>query len=330
MVKKTLILILCLFVCLSSLAESQAEHSPYLERQEVKDYISYLSSKHDLEESMILELFSHASHQEKVIRIMNSQPEGTWTWSKYRKKIVEDKSRLESGKQFIETYKEELLKAEDLYGVPAEIIASIIGIETRYGKVTGNTLVLDSLMTLSFDYPRREKFFKVQLEEFLLLSFEENLDPLSVKGSIAGAMGYGQFMPDSYRKYAVDFDQDGTRDILNNPIDAIGSVANFLSKKGNWKPNTPIAVKAKKIKEDVKFRSSFKPYLTSINLEQIGLKPLEDVVGNLKFVPVELSLEERKEYWLGFDNYHSLSRYNRSKFYIMAVFEFSKDLSQFF
>ena len=174
---------------------------------------------------------------------MNRQPEGTMTWSKYKEMLVTDE-RVDSGKQFIYAYKQDLMRAEDIYGVPAEIIASIIGIETKYGRITGNIRVLDSLTTLSFDYPRRSKFFKIQLEEFLLLTQEEGLDPSEVKGSIAGAMGFGQFMPDSYRNYAVDFDFDGKRDILNNPVDSIGSVANFLNKKGKWEPNTEVVVAA--------------------------------------------------------------------------------------
>ena len=151
---------------------------------------------------------------------MNRQPEGTMTWSGYKKMMVSD-SRISAGKEFINLYREDLYRAEDLYGVPAEIIASIIGIETRYGRITGNIRVLDSLMTLSFNYPRRSEFFKIQLEEFLLLSREEGFDPSSLEGSIAGAMGYGQFMPDSYSQYAVDFDSDGISDILTYPVDAI-------------------------------------------------------------------------------------------------------------
>jgi len=236
-------------------------------------------------------------------------------------------SRISAGEEFINQYREDLNKAEDLYGVPAEIIASIIGIETRYGRITGNIRVLDSLMTLSFNYPRRSKFFKIQLEEFLLLSREEGFNPESLKGSIAGAMGYGQFMPDSYRKYAVDFDADGIRDILNNPVDAIGSVANFLSKKGKWKPNTPIAIQAKSTSNQTIFKSKFKPYMTLNELNEIGLEPKEKISGNLKFVPISLELNEGYEHWLGFDNYYSLSRYNRSKLYVMAVIEFSRSLS---
>ena len=142
-------------------------------------------------------------------------------------------------------------------------------------------------------------------------------------------MGYGQFMPDSYRDYAVDFDNDGVRDILNNPVDAIGSVANFLNKKGKWKPNAPVAIRAKAINEIKEIKSSFKPYMTSMELEKIGLVASEGITGNLKFVPISLDLEDGYEYWLGFDNYHSISRYNRSKLYVMAVFEFSNSLSKF-
>ena len=142
-------------------------------------------------------------------------------------------------------------------------------------------------------------------------------------------MGYGQFMPDSYRDYAVDFDNDGVRDILNNPIDAIGSVANFLNKKGKWKPNVPIAMRAKAISEVKEIKSSFKPYMTEIELEKFGLEATKIIPSNLKFVPISLNLEDGYEYWLGFDNYQSISRYNRSKLYVMAVFEFSNSLSKF-
>ena len=212
--------------------EIKADESiPYQNRPDVIDFIEMMHNKHGLDKEELKELFSSVNFQERVVRIMNRQPEGTMTWSSYKNMMVTDE-RVDSGKQFISEYKKDLKRAEDIYGVPASIIASIIGIETRYGKITGNIRVLDSLSTLSFDYPRRAKFFKVQLEEFLLLAEEENWDPSNIKGSIAGAMGFGQFMPDSYRNYAVDFDFDGKRDILNNPVDAIGSVANFLNKKG--------------------------------------------------------------------------------------------------
>ena len=326
MINKVAILLTSLtLLCLEI---SSNESFDYSSRDDVKKYVDEISNKHGFESDKLLKLLGSAVYQEKVVRIMNRQPEGTMTWSRYKEMMVSD-SRISAGEEFIKLYKEDLNKAEDLYGVPAEVIASIIGIETRYGRITGNIRVLDSLMTLSFNYPRRSKFFKVQLEEFLLLSREEGFNPESLKGSIAGAMGYGQFMPDSYRKYAVDFDSDGVRDILTNPVDAIGSVANFLNKKGKWRPNTPIAIQANVYNQSEPLKSSFKPYMTNNELDKLGLVASQDVPGNLKFVPFSLELEDGYEYWLGFDNYQALSRYNRSKLYVMAVFEFSQLLSQY-
>jgi len=323
--KGTILLASLTLVCVEI---SSNESFDYSSRDDVKEYIEEISNKHGFESNKLMKLLGSAVYQEKVVRIMNRQPEGTMTWSRYKEMMVSD-SRISAGEEFIKLYKEDLNKAEDLYGVPAEIIASIIGIETRFGRITGNIRVLDSLMTLSFNYPRRSKFFKVQLEEFLLLSREEGFNPESLEGSIAGAMGYGQFMPDSYRKYAVDFDSDGVRDILTNPVDAIGSVANFLNKKGKWKPNTPIAIQANVYNQSEPLKSSFKPYMTNNELDRLGLVASQDIPGNLKFVPFSLELEDGYEYWLGFDNYQALSRYNRSKLYVMAVFEFSQLLSQY-
>ena len=323
--KRTILLASLSLLCLEIYSNDSFDYSS---RDDVKEYIDEISNKHGFESDKLLKLLGSAVYQEKVVRIMNRQPEGTMTWSRYKEMMVSD-SRISAGEEFIKLYKEDLKKAEDLYGVPAEIIASIIGIETRYGRITGNIRVLDSLMTLSFNYPRRSKFFKVQLEEFLLLSREEGFNPESLKGSIAGAMGYGQFMPDSYRKYAVDFDSDGVRDILTNPVDAIGSVANFLNKKGKWKPNTPIAIQANVYNQSEPLKSSFKPYMTNNELDKLGLVASQNIPGNLKFVPFSLELEDGYEYWLGFDNYQALSRYNRSKLYVMAVFEFSQLLSQY-
>ena len=300
----------------------------YQDRPEVIEFIEMMNSKHGSDKEVLKKLFSTVIFQERVIRIMNRQPEGTMTWSKYKAMMVTHE-RVDSGKQFIDAYKQDLRRAEDIYGVPAEIIASIIGIETKYGRITGNVRVLDSLTTLSFDYPRRSKFFKIQLEEFLLLTNEEGLDPSKIKGSIAGAMGLGQFMPDSYRNYAVDFDFDGKRDILNNPVDAIGSVANFLNKKGKWEPNTEVVLKANLKGDRPKLKSTFKPYITVSELNTLGLRPVDNLQSQLRVIPLELEMQEGYEYWLGLKNYQAISRYNRSKLYIMAVFEFSESLAEF-
>ena len=300
----------------------------YQNRSDVIEFINMMHKKHGLNKDLLTNLFSRVNFQEKVIRIMNRQPEETMTWSSYKAMMVTEE-RINSGKVFINNFNQDLKRAEDIYGVPAKIIASIIGIETKYGKITGNIRVLDALSTLSFDYPRRAEFFKIQLEEFLLLTEEEDLDASKIKGSVAGAMGYGQFMPDSYRNYAVDFDFDGKRDILDNPVDAIGSVANFLSKKGKWEPNTKVVIKAQRIGERPILRSVFKPYIMVSNLESLGLKSIPNVQSRLEVVPIELENHEGYEYWLGLRNYHSLSRYNKSKLYIMAVYEFSESLAEF-
>lgn len=305
------------------------EFIPYQNRSDVIDFVEMMHSKHGSDKEELKKLFSTVNFQERVVRIMNRQPEGTMTWSSYKNMMVTSE-RIDSGKLFIDAYKEDLKRAEDIYGVSAPVIASIIGIETRYGKITGNIRVLDSLSTLSFDYPRRAKFFKVQLEEFLLLAEEENWDPSNIKGSIAGAMGFGQFMPDSYRNYAVDFDFDGKRDILNNPVDAIGSVANFLNKKGKWEPNTKIVLEATLNGERPKLKSSFKPYIKVTDLKSIGIAPVEKLQNQLLVIPIELEIDRGYEYWLGLKNYQAISRYNRSKLYVMAVYEFSESLAEFF
>ena len=316
------------FIILVPISLESETLKKYHDRIEVHQFIEMMHEKHQFDKEDLSKLLSGAIYQEKVIRIMNSQPESTMTWSNY-KKIMVSPERINSGRDFIETYKQDLIRAEEVYGVPAEIIASIIGIETRYGRVKGNTRVLDSLMTLSFDYPRRSKFFKTQLEEFLLLVEEENLDASRVKGSIAGAMGYGQFMPDSYRDYAVDFDFDGRRDILENPVDSIGSVANFLRKKGRWEANTEIVIKAELTGERPILKSAFKPYVPVTELKTFKMKPTKSIQSRQKVVPIELESAEGFEYWLGLKNFYALSRYNKSKFYVMAVFEFSKSLSDF-
>ena len=300
----------------------------YQNRADVIEFINMMQKKHGLNKDHLNNLFSEVTFQEKVIRIMNRQPEGTMTWSRYKSMMVTEE-RINSGRVFINNFNQDLKRAEDIYGVPAKIIASIIGIETKYGKITGNIRVLDALSTLSFDYPRRAEFFKIQLEEFLLLTEEEDLDALKIKGSIAGAMGYGQFMPDSYRNYAVDFDFDGKRDILNNPVDAIGSVANFLNKKGKWEPNTKVALKANLKGDRPKLKSTFKPYITVSELKTLGLRPVDNLQSQLRVIPIELEMQEGYEYWLGLKNYQAISRYNRSKLYIMAVFEFSESLAEF-
>ena len=253
---------------------------------------------------------------------MNRPAEKTFSWDKYRKRLVSP-MRIENGQKFLSKYMIDFIAAEKEFGVPKEIIASIIGIESSYGSIKGSTRVIDSLATLSFDYPRRSKFFKIQLENFLLLSREENFDPLKLNGSYAGAMGYGQFLPDSYRRLAIDFDDDGVRDIINNPVDAIGSVANYLKRNG-WQKDANIAVEANLVDKQNPISTIWKMKKN----EYLELKPKNQVeFDDLKSETyLQVSVSD-KSYWIGGENLKVLSRYNKSSFYIIAVFLLSKELA---
>tara|TARA_B100000035_G_scaffold312749_1_gene324919 strand:- start:2248 stop:3099 length:852 start_codon:yes stop_codon:yes gene_type:complete len=273
-------------------------------------------SKHNFEKTFLIEIFKSAKKREKIINSMNRPAEKKFSWTQYKSRLISP-MRIQNGVTFLEQFLPEFEKAEKEYGVPKEIIAAIIGIESSYGSITGRERVIDSLSTLAFDYPRRSEFFSKQLEHFLLLTREEKLDPLTMKGSYAGAMGYGQFIPSSYRTYAIDFDDDGVRNIVTNPIDAIGSVANYLSKHG-WESNAIIAEAL--TKQDV--NSNFKTSLSLKKLDNLELVSKNNLIDK-KYLQINF---EDKEFWLGHKNLYVLSRYNRSSFYIMAVFLLSKEI----
>ena len=219
-----------------------------------------------------------------------------------------------------------LFRAEERFGVPAEIIVAIIGIETRYGKVLGSLRVLDSLVTLSVEYPRRSKFFSSELEHFMQLSAEQGLDPSSVRGSYAGAMGIPQFMPSSYRSYAVDFDGDGRADLLNSVADAIGSAANYLARH-HWRPgeaivtrvlNAPAALDAM-VTRKLSPNSTI-PAVQALDIAVSG--DAEDKVGVMRFEG-KLGADHR----LGHHNFFVITRYNRSQNYAMSVFELAEQIA---
>ena len=246
--------------------------------------------------------------------------EKKFSWAQYKARLISP-IRVNNGADFLQRFLPEFEKAEEKFGVPKEIIAAIIGIESSYGSITGRERVIDSLSTLAFDYPRRSNFFTKQLEHFLLLAREEKLDAFSMKGSYAGAMGYGQFIPSSYRSYAIDFDNDGIRNIVTNPIDAIGSVANYLSKHG-WEKNALIAEALER--NDV--TSDFKTSLTLKDKDALELVSKSNLFDK-KYLQINF---EDSEFWLGHKNLYVLSRYNRSSFYVMAVFLLSQEINYAF
>ena len=302
-----------------------ALHAPsifldYSKSSETLSFIDEMVYTHKFEKPYLIEIFKNAEKKEKIINSMNRPAEKKFSWAQYKSRLISP-LRISNGVIFLERFLEDFERAEKIYGVPKEIVAAIIGIESSYGSITGRERVIDSLSTLAFDYPRRSKFFSKQLEQFLLLVREENLDPLGMKGSYAGAMGYGQFIPSSYRSYAIDFDGDGIRNIVTNPIDAIGSVANYLSKHG-WEKNSLIAEEL--TKKDV--NSNFK---TSLSLKEASALELvsKENLSNKKYLQINF---EDKEFWLGHKNLYVLSRYNRSSFYVMAVFLLSLEIDYAF
>jgi membrane-bound lytic murein transglycosylase B len=214
-------------------------------------------------------------------------------------------------------------------GVDAQVIVAIIGVETRYGGNTGSHQVLDALATLAFDYPPRSKFFSSELEQYLILAREEDIDVLSTKGSYAGAMGYGQFIPSSYRRFAIDFDQDGRRDLWNSPADIIGSVANYMHVHG-WTRGTTVAVRAAVSGDKYQALSEqgLKPQITVQELRRDGITPAAAVPEDARAVLISLEDEKGPEYWLGMNNFYVITRYNHSQLYAMAVYQLSQAIKE--
>ena len=292
----------------------------YSKTTQALSFIEEMVTKHGFEESYLIEIFQSAKKKEKIINSMNRPAEKKFSWAQYKARLISP-IRVNNGADFLQRFLPEFEKAEEKFGVPKEIIAAIIGIESSYGSITGRERVIDSLSTLAFDYPRRSNFFTKQLEHFLLLAREEKLDAFSMKGSYAGAMGYGQFIPSSYRSYAIDFDNDGIRNIVTNPVDAIGSVANYLSKHG-WEKNALIAEALER--NDV--TSDFKTSLTLKDKDALELVSKTNLFDK-KYLQINF---EDSEFWLGHKNLYVLSRYNRSSFYVMAVFLLSQEINYAF
>jgi len=310
---------------LTSLALHGSAHADYSERADVQEYVHELVNEHGFEETNLLELFSQAERKDRILESISRPAERTLEWHEYRQIFVKE-PRISQGVEFWNTNEDILNAAEARYGVAPEYVVAIIGVETRYGRITGSYRVLDALMTLAFDYPPRSSFFRKELTEYLLLAREEGEDPISFTGSYAGAMGYGQFIPSSYRAYAVDFDDDGARDIWENEADAIGSVANYFSRHG-WRPGEPVAMqvsiagpeaeamatKSLSMKSTVAELSS-----AGVDLGEKGLDP--DTSANL----YQMMQPASADYWVGFKNFYVITRYNHSRLYALAVHELSQ------
>ncbi len=310
---------------LASLAFSSVSSADdgYTQREEVRAFVSELAADGGFTESGLLTVFKQAQYQQSIIDAISRPAEKTMMWDRYQDIFLTER-RIGSGREFMMQHRDALVRAEEAYGVPPVIVAAIIGVETMYGRYRGNYRVLDALTTLAFDYPPRASFFRRELKEFILLAKEEKQLITDLKGSYAGAMGYGQFIPSSYRHYAVDFDGDSIRDIWENPVDAIGSVANYLAQHG-WVREDTIAVRIDPGQSDREsFNVSLKPTSTLGAFQGAGVK----VSGpaHREVSPMRLQGKEGDEHWLGFTNFYVITRYNHSKLYAMAVFQLSESL----
>ena len=313
--------ILMCFLSATSNAES------FLDRAEVRTYFDELSQSNGFSKKYLEEIFLNHKPNLKILELMSRPAEKRLEWHEYRKILV-DERRVSLGIRFWEDNLKALEDAERVFGVSPEVIVAIIGVETRYGKIMGSFLVVQALATLAFDFPSRADFFRKELTNYLILTRSQNLDPLSLKGSYAGAMGYGQFMPSSYQAYAVDFDGDGFKDIWNNKADAIGSVANYFSEHG-WQGDGPVIVRGYKqtgSETSIKANVSLKPSILAGELKKEGIdSSLADSTEVALFL---MQAEGGEEYWLGLNDFYVITRYNHSSMYALAVHQLSQELRE--
>ena len=297
----------------------------YLQNPDVKAFIDTFISKHGGSRSELEQLLQIAQQQTQVLEAIARPAEKTHTWATYRPIFIQS-NRITQGVDFWNQNQAILSKAEKQFGVPPAIIVGIIGVETFYGRFTGKHPVFNSLTTLAFDYPPRSAFFRRQLEEFLLLSREESIQPTTVTGSYAGAMGIPQFIPSSYRHYAIDFNKDGRRDLLSNMDDVIGSVANYFSRHG-WQKDKPVAEQLQIQDERYKLliKKSLKPTITDTQLTAAGLQTHS---ASSTYTVMELAGTTGPELWIGHPNFYVITRYNHSHLYAMAVYQLGQAISK--
>lgn len=302
----------------------------YAERTDVRAFIDKMVGKHGFDKQTLLNWFGEVEYKQSIINAITRPAEKKFNWARYRKIFLKEK-RIDGGVDFWNRNEDILNEAEEKFGVPAAIIVSIIGVETFYGKIKGSYKVIDALSTLGFDYPKRAKFFSKELEEFLLLAREQNQSALDLTGSYAGAMGYGQFIPSSYRAYAKDYDGDGFADIWNNERDAIWSVANYF-KQHHWKPGGEVTFQVRSdVLEPRMEDKSLKPKRSVADIQKLLPTPLSispAIQGNDNATLMYMEASNGDEYWIGLHNFYVITRYNHSKLYAMAVYQLSEAIKQ--
>jgi len=298
-----------------------------------EEFVARAVSEYGLEEAEVRALLAEAEYKQSIIDAISRPAEGK-PWHEYRQIFLTDK-RINEGIDFWIENQELITAASIKFAVDEEIIVAIIGVETFYGRITGNYRSIDALVTLGLYYPQnlssdRSAFFSSELMQFMQLAKKEGLPPTETTGSYAGAMGMGQFMPSSYLEYAVDFDGDGKRDLWRSTADVVGSVANYLHRHG-WQAGEPITKRAWATKDaafsEISSRS-YKPSISVAEWKDKGFKSSSELAADMPAGVIKLVQEDRNSYWLVFKNFYVITRYNRSPRYAMAIFDLSQEIKK--
>jgi len=303
-----------------------AAASAYAERGDVGDFVDAMVADYGFSRAELLALFGKVERKQAVLDAIARPAEKVKPWHEYRDLFVTPQ-RIQGGIEFWRANDAALAQATAQFGVPADVVVAILGVETLYGKNTGTYRVVDALTTLAFDYPPRAPFFRNELAQFLLLAREEGVDALSLTGSYAGAMGYGQFIPSSFRTYSVDFDGDGKRDIWRDPVDAIGSVANYFNRQG-WRANGPVVVRAEVVDDraDAIANDALALDHTVGTIRALGVT-MPAYADDEPALLLKLDGDAGPEYWVGLHNFFVITRYNRSAMYALAVHQLGASIA---
>lgn len=311
-----------------ALHPAHARANSFADDPEVTAFIAEMQEKHGFDADWLSTRFARLRPNETVLRAIKpaAVPELQRSWERYRSRFLNER-RIAAGARFWQQHEADLRRASAIYGVPPEIIVAIIGVETEYGQNTGKFGVMQALATLAFRYPPRAPFFRSELEQFLLLARENEADPLTIKGSYAGAIGIPQFMPSSQRRYAVDFDGDGKVNLSRSATDAIGSVASFLAQHG-WETGGAVAVPASFESDPAPLVAlGIKPEKTLADLVAAGMRAEGNPAAQAAVIDL-VTPDQETEYWAGFQNFYVITRYNRSSFYAMSVFQLAEAIRE--
>jgi membrane-bound lytic murein transglycosylase B len=314
--------IVCILLLFSAISLARGEEP----HPGAEAFVERISAQHGLDPDEIRAVLAEAQYQQAIIDAI-TRPAEARPWYQYRP-IFLTETRIAGGAEFWRANQALLEEVSARFGVPIEIIVAIVGVETNFGMNTGSYRVIDALATLGFYFPRRADFFASELGHFLSLAHEEQLPVYEVRGSYAGAMGIGQFIPSSYRAYAVDFDGSGRRDLWRSLPDALGSVANYLARH-RWRAGEPIVLPVSAMPDDLAVEFNMNLSHTLAELEALGIAfERNGLADDMPATLVELETSDGREHWIGLNNFHVITRYNRSPLYAMAVTQLAEAIRE--